>query len=111
MEQGFDLFARYARLREQLLGTDLVITGEGSLDASSLMGKGVGRLAARCHKLKLPCLGLAGHVSPEAKTSDHFVFTLSLDTLTTREKALTSPARWLSEAAATAARAGLRNTE
>ena len=41
---------------------DLVITGEGAIDRSSLMGKGPGELVQTCLKLRTPCLGLAGHV-------------------------------------------------
>ncbi len=104
MEQGFDLFARYARLREVLRNVDLVITGEGSLDASSLMGKGVGRLAQWCDKAGVPCIGLAGHVSPNAQTSHWFSYTLGMDTLTERQKALQQPERWLREASRRAAR-------
>ncbi|HAM71147.1 MAG TPA: glycerate kinase, partial [Verrucomicrobiales bacterium] len=53
---GFELFAGYAGFRERILGADLVITAEGSIDASSLMGKGVGGVAALCRELHRPCL-------------------------------------------------------
>src|SRR5690242_1517867 len=42
LESGFDIFARCARLRERIRAAQLVITGEGAIDASTLMGKGVG---------------------------------------------------------------------
>jgi glycerate 2-kinase len=57
---GFDLFARRAKLHRQLQKAELVITGEGALDDSTVMGKGVGELARACRKLGIPCLGLAG---------------------------------------------------
>jgi glycerate kinase len=60
LEGGFDLFARAARLDGRLRKAELVVTGEGRLDASSLMGKGVGRIAELCRELGLPCLALAG---------------------------------------------------
>lgn len=46
---GIDVVLEFTRLAERLDGCDLVITGEGSLDAQSLMGKtpiGVARAAA-----------------------------------------------------------------
>jgi glycerate kinase len=41
----------------------LVITGEGAIDDSTVMGKGVGELAHACRKLKIPCVGLAGRAT------------------------------------------------
>jgi glycerate kinase len=60
---GFGLFARQARLEQRIRHADLVITGEGCLDRSTLMGKGVGRIAECCRRLNVPCIGLAGAVS------------------------------------------------
>lgn len=57
---GFDLFARRAGLLQRVRKADLVITGEGAIDGSTVMGKGVGELARACRKLKIPCVGLAG---------------------------------------------------
>jgi len=64
---GFDLFARHARISEKLEKVDLVITGEGSMDRSTRMGKGVGQLVAWCQRAGTPCLGLAGVVTPETR--------------------------------------------
>lgn len=68
LEPGFDLFANHSKLSARLKQADLVITGEGAIDSSSLMGKGVGELARLCRKQGLPCIGLAG-VLPDAKTA------------------------------------------
>lgn len=68
LESGFNLFARYARLEERIRGADLVITGEGAIDASTLMGKGVGEIATLCQKHQVPCLGLAGTLALSAST-------------------------------------------
>jgi glycerate kinase len=65
LESGFALFARYARLEEHIQSSDLVITGEGAIDPSTLMGKGVGEVARLSHKHKIPCLGLAGTLNPD----------------------------------------------
>ena len=63
LQPGFDLFARQAALERRLRAADLVVTGEGAIDRSTLMGKGVGQIARRCRELKIPCIGLAGMVS------------------------------------------------
>lgn len=104
LEPGFELFARYARLTEKLKRVDLVITGEGALDASSLMGKGVGELAKRCKRLGVPCLGLAGTLGDRAPLKRHFkeVYCLTPD-LTAPTQAKKRAAYWLARTAAQAA--------
>src|SRR5207249_788688 len=63
LESGFDLFARHARLEERIRAAGLVITGEGAIDRSTLMGKGVGEIARMCQAANVPCIGLAGACS------------------------------------------------
>ncbi len=53
MVKGFDLVESWLQLKEKVAAADLVITGEGKFDRSSLQGKGPGsilREAARQHK-------------------------------------------------------------
>lgn len=102
-EPGFELFARLARLERRLRVADLVITGEGAIDRSTLMGKGVGQVARRCAKLGLPCLGLAGVVAPEARRHRFFSWIGGLADLTTVEQAKARPAFWLARLAQAAA--------
>jgi glycerate kinase len=98
---GFALFDRFARLREKIRAADLVITGEGALDASTLMGKGVGEVAALCRREKVPCVGLAGVVSDPEAAERHFTEVHGITpALTTSENALAEPARWLETLAA-----------
>jgi glycerate kinase len=61
-ESGFELIARNCDLRKHLAKADLVITGEGALDRSTTMGKGVGELARLARQNKLPCIGFAGYL-------------------------------------------------
>lgn len=63
LEPGFNLFARYANLERRLGNVDLVITGEGAIDNSSGMGKGVGELAALCKRRNVRCIGIGGVVT------------------------------------------------
>jgi glycerate kinase len=89
------LFARYAALDQRLKSADLVLTGEGAIDDSSLMGKGVGQLAVHCRQLKLPCLGLAGMLAPGNKVKRAFVQAYGLTDLTKVEQEKARPAFWL----------------
>ena len=100
---GFEVFARHAALARQLRAADLVITGEGAIDDSTLMGKGTGQIAARCRELSTPCLALAGQVSASVKRKSLFTQTYALTDLTTLEQAKADPAHWLERLAAFAA--------
>ena len=85
----------------------MVITGEGAIDASSQMGKGVGEIARICREAKVPCIGLAGTFR-DADWLGHSryfagVFAMS-PRLTTPEFAMRDPAIWLPRLAADVAR-------
>jgi glycerate kinase len=60
LHSGFELFAAYSHLEERIRNADVVVSGEGALDQSSFMGKGVGEIARLCQKHGVPCLMLAG---------------------------------------------------
>ena len=62
VESGVGLVRGLSRLDQAMDGVDLVITGEGSLDAQSLRGKVVAGVAAAAQERGLPCLVLAGRV-------------------------------------------------
>ena len=105
LQSGFELFARHAELERRLDKIDLVITGEGAIDKSSLMGKGVGQIAALCRARKIPCLGLAGVVKDARLARRHFKMVLGLTPeLTTEVEAKKNPVHWLKLAAMELAR-------
>ncbi|MBN2505955.1 MAG: glycerate kinase [Verrucomicrobia bacterium] len=105
LEPGFDVFASVARLRERLRGVDVVITGEGAIDASSLMGKGVGELARLCARQHVPCIGLGGQVGDAARAARLFHRLEAIAPhMTTPEQALERAAYWLEQLAARTAR-------
>ena len=94
---------------ERIRTAQLVITGEGAIDASTLMGKGVGEIARLCHQASVPCIGMAGtfrrcEVMEQAR-QQYFtqVFGMSPD-LTTPELAMRDAGFWLSRLAADVAR-------
>jgi len=104
LEPGFDLFARFASLRERLLAADLALTGEGAIDASTFMGKGAGQIAQCCRALKIRCIGLAGAVVSPARARHCFTDVRALTDLTSVRQAQAQPARWLARLAEQVAR-------
>jgi glycerate kinase len=95
LEGGFDLFAAQADLELRLKSADLVITGEGAIDQSTVMGKGVGRVGQWCGKLGIPCIRLAGQVTLECAAGNAFTQSHSLTEVTSLESAKGEPAYWL----------------
>jgi glycerate kinase len=100
-ESGVELFARYAGLDRRMETADLVITGEGAIDKSTLMGKGVGEVARRCRRLKVPCLAFAGVLDNRRLLRRRFAEVHCLTPeLTTPDSAKAEPETWLEHLAA-----------
>lgn len=74
---GFDLVAEALRLPERIAAADLVITGEGSLDAQTLGGKGPAGVAALARAAGVPVVAVAGRV--EDCAAELFDAALSLE--------------------------------
>ena len=60
IESGAALVAEAVGLDAAIEAADLVVTGEGSLDAQTTFGKTVAHVIARCAALGRPCLAVAG---------------------------------------------------
>jgi len=103
LESGFELLARCARLAQRMRTADVVVTGEGAMDDSTLMGKGAGRVAEMCRKLRIPCIGLTGVITPSPRLCQRFVQLHALTRLTTADEAKANAALWLERLAARAA--------
>lgn len=102
LTRGFKLFQDRTGLKDRLQAVDLVITGEGAIDISTVaMGKGVGGLARLSERKGIPCLALAGVVLSDSRwIRDSFSGVWAMaPTLTTREGAIAQPALWLRELA------------
>ncbi len=108
---GADLFAEAANLDRRLESAHCVISGEGSIDSQSLMGKGVGSLFERCRAAGVHRIGLAGSLGPgvqEAFAHDRHLQLLAIvPTLATVEDALAQPTHWLTQLAASAAKSAV----
>ena len=103
LESGFDLFARHAKLDQRLRGSDVVIVGEGAIDASTFMGKGVGQVITRCREQGIPVIALAGSISSTTGRRKFFAQNHALLELTSLQQAKTEPEHWLELLAARAA--------
>jgi len=62
ISSGFDLIADYARLDDALREADLVLTGEGKIDASTGFGKVPAGVAQRAQRFGVPVVALAGGI-------------------------------------------------
>jgi len=106
LASGFDLIACRTELEGCLAAADLVITAEGRIDQSTLMGKAVGQIARHCRDLKIPCLALAGETSGNPTPFRALFHSIHrLTSLTTVRCAKTEPALWLERLAAQVANA------
>ena len=106
LKSGFDLFARHAQLDRRLRAADLVITGEGKIDVSTLMGKGVGQIARRCRETGIPCLALAGDVEGGTMVKSVFARTGALAELAGAAGAKARAGYWLERLAEELGRRG-----
>ncbi len=106
---GFELFASLSGLQDRLRRADYVLTGEGALDRSTLMGKGVGELAKSCRNLGKPCLALAGTATRACSSARLFSRIDVLEDVTTPKDARARAAFWLTHLAEQAARRALEH--
>lgn len=96
---GFDLVSDYLGLDELIESADLVITGEGFLDAESFEGKVVGGVIDLANRLDVPVVAVVGEAFDAAQT---LVPTVSLVEQFGRERAMGDTLACLQEAAALA---------
>ncbi len=64
---GVDFVIELNGLRDRIGRASLVLTGEGRLDAQSLMGKVVGAIGRIARSADVPCIALVGEVDSESK--------------------------------------------
>ena len=77
-ENGFQLVRRLTKLDALIRGHDLVITGEGCFDRTSLLGKAPTQLGELARKLKRPVWALCGRVDlPLSRSPFHRLAALS----------------------------------
>lgn len=99
LEPGFGIVADACRLDEQIERADLVITGEGQFDATSMAGKVVGGVIGLAAEFDVPVVAVAGRVDPEFSAP---VPTFTLVEHVGLERAMAEPAASAAETAAVA---------
>jgi glycerate kinase len=72
LKNGFEMVAEALDLEGRFRNADVVVTGEGSLDAQSLSGKGPVGVARLARAAGAMVVGIAGRVDPEVKESGLF---------------------------------------
>jgi glycerate 2-kinase len=93
---GADQIAAIAGLPDALTDADLVVTGEGRYDATSLAGKVVGTVRTIAARAGVPVAVVAGAMTASPLTE----YAAELVTLAgSSEAAMAEPVRWLAEAA------------
>jgi len=99
---GFELVAEHVELDERLAAADVVVTGEGYLDAHSLDGKVVGGVCERAAAAAVPVVVIAGDADPDVAadlTGRGGIEVVSLVARYGDERAMREP-RWCIEHAA-----------
>ncbi len=71
---GTEYFLDITGFDEALRKTDILITGEGSIDLQTLEGKGPFGVASRAKKKNIPVIGVAGQVPLETDTQLQYYF-------------------------------------
>jgi glycerate kinase len=94
MRPGAELVFDLVGFRDLLAGSDLVVTGEGSLDAQTLHGKAPAAVAAAARDKGVPVVAVAGQVRLEpaqlAAAGIEAAYAL-LDEARTPQEAFTDP--------------------
>ncbi|MFE7629727.1 glycerate kinase [Kocuria sp. NPDC057446] len=80
---GIDVVLEFVGLADRMTGTDLVVTGEGSLDEQSLGGKTPMGVAATAHAAGVPVVAVCGRTTldEETRRAAGFVRTFALTEL------------------------------
>jgi glycerate kinase len=101
---GAARIAELVGLRREVASADLVLTGEGRLDATSLAGKLTGYVAGLAAAANRPAIAVTGQADPAVDWPGAAVLTLT-ELAGSPARARSDPARWLTAAAAHLARA------
>jgi glycerate kinase len=100
LESGFDLVAGAIGLRAAIARADVVVTGEGKLDAQSWAGKVSVEVARMCLDNDIPCLAVVGDVETRTPVPGEVAFAAvrSLVSECGRERALSDTGACVADA-------------
>lgn len=113
LEEGAVWVADRSALLNAMEGADMVLTGEGQVDETSLVGKAPGCVLGHAQRMGLRSGVVAGHLVEDARSSWQAMgaTALGLTQLTDLEQALNKPAKWVAEATRQVCLTLLRATE
>ena len=111
LEPGIDLVLEAVAFESRCAVADLVLTGEGRLDASSRRGKACAEVARRVRGLGVPVVAVVGAVAPGEDFDDLFDQVISLSERYGVERAMAEPESLLAEVAAEVVARVARSTE
>ncbi|MBN1766227.1 MAG: glycerate kinase [Sedimentisphaerales bacterium] len=63
---GIDIVLKYSHFEQKIKGADLIITGEGKIDATTVSGKTLSGIARAGANQSIPVIALAGSSGPDA---------------------------------------------
>ena len=99
--RGIDLVLRVTKFDERLKESDLVITGEGSIDRQTYYGKALSGVIERAHRFKVPIIAVVGGLEGDRKffvNNESFADLETLvDSQTTEVDAISNASRLVSE--------------
>jgi len=95
---GSEWFSNYLNLPEKISIADVIITGEGSFDAQSLMGKGPGYVLAQAKAEAKRTIILAGQIDSHLEGLEGCICKSLTEVARSSQKAISDPIRWLSRA-------------
>ena len=78
LRSGFETLAGVLKLESEIAASDIVITGEGRLDAQTLDGKGPAGVAALARKHGRPVIAFAGTVADDPQIAVGFDHVFSI---------------------------------
>ncbi len=101
IRSGFDEIARVSGLEEAIAWADIIVTGEGRIDAQTLEGKGPAGIAALARRHGKPVIAFAGSIGDEEQVGESFDMICPLaDRPMTLDESLRDAALLLERAAA-----------
>jgi len=102
LQPGVEIVMRYSRFAEKIRSADLIITGEGRIDATTASGKTISGIAASAAENAIPVVALAGAVGPHIENVMKMGLKVVLPISTagiTKEQSMKNAARLLADAA------------
>jgi glycerate kinase len=95
---GSEWFSNYLDLPEKISAADIIITGEGSFDSQSLMGKGPGYVLAQAMAGDKQMIILAGRLESQLKGLEGCICKSLTDVASSSQRAISDPIKWLTRA-------------